>query len=128
MPDVNAIIQNSFLFIFLMIGMSFCGTFVIVALVIWLIRRAINPNARLLTAGEPATATILTYWDTGTTVNDNPLVGFTQSVQRAGGQPPYQVQTQGIESRLSIAKLQQGAVVSVRIDPSAPEKVVIVGF
>ena len=74
--------------------------------------------------GVPAQATILKMWDTGTTVNDNPLVGLLLEV-RPQDRPAYQVQTQSLVSRLKIPLVQTGATVPVKFDPSDPAKVAL---
>ena len=69
----------------------------------------------LLTSGEPAAATILKMWDTGTTLNDNPQVGLLLEVHPVN-RSPYQVETKCFVSRLKIPQVQPGAVVAVKID------------
>ncbi len=85
------------------------------------------PNRQLLATGESAQATIVYLWDTGTTVNDNPLVGLLLQVQPAG-RPAYQVQTTHLISRLQIPQFQPGRMLAVKIDPQNPQKVAIAGF
>ena len=127
MSDIGSIVGGSMIFTIVMIALSCGGALVITVAAIFLVKKMINPYGNLHTTGEPASATVLKYWDTGTTVNDNPMVGFALRVQRAN-QPLYEAQTKSIISRLSIGKLQEGAIVSVRVDPKDPQKVVIVGF
>jgi hypothetical protein len=74
--------------------------------------------------GEPAEATILKIWDTGMTVNDDPVVRFLLEVHPAG-KPGYQAETKLRISRLSISRYQPGAVVPVRIDPRHPNHVAL---
>ena len=78
----------------------------------------------LIANGMPAQATILRMWDTGTTVNDNPLVGLLLEV-RPQDRPAYQAQTQSLVSRLKIPLVQTGATVPVRFDPADPTKVAL---
>ena len=68
--------------------------------------------------GVPAQATILKMWDTGTTVNDNPLVGLLLEVGPQD-RPACQVQPLRLVSRLKIPLVQTGATVPVQFDPSA---------
>lgn len=119
MPDVQGIINSTMG----IIAVSFIGSFLLAIIIIVMVRRNVMPNRQLLTTGEPAQAKILQYWDTGTTVNDNPLVGFLLEVYPTNRQP-YQVQTQSLISRLSIGQLQPGAMVAVKIDPADQKKVV----
>jgi len=74
--------------------------------------------------GEPAEATILQIWDTGMTVNDDPVVRFLLEVHPAG-KASYQAETKLRISRLSISRYQPGAVVPVRIDPRHPNHVAL---
>ena len=74
--------------------------------------------------GEPAEAEIIKIWDTGITVNNNPVVGFLLEV-RPAGKPTYQAKTKLRISRLDIPRFQPGALVSVRIDPRDPKHVAL---
>jgi hypothetical protein len=76
----------------------------------------------LRASGVPATATILRIWDTGMTVNDDPVVGFLLQVHRQDG-ADYEAETRLLISRLQIPQIQPGAVVSVRYDRSNPARV-----
>jgi hypothetical protein len=70
--------------------------------------------------GVPAEATIIKIWDTGMTVNNDPVVGFLLEVHpREGG--AYQAETKILVSRLSIP--QPGQIVPVRYDPVRPSRV-----
>ncbi len=82
-------------------------------------------NARTLQeTGEPAEATIVKIWDTGMTVNDDPVIGFLLDV-RPVGKPAYQAETKLRISRVDIPQVQPGAVVQVRIDPKDPKHVAL---
>jgi hypothetical protein len=82
-------------------------------------------DARDLQAnGESATAKILRIWDTGMTVNDDPVVGFLLEVRRAD-RPVYEARTKLRISRLDIASIQPGTVVPVRVDPRDPAHVAL---
>lgn len=74
--------------------------------------------------GESATAKILQIWDTGMTVNDDPVVGFLLEVRRAD-RPIYEAKTKLRISRLDIARIQPGTVVPVRVDPRNPTRVAL---
>lgn len=80
---------------------------------------------RLLTTGVPAIATIMQIWETGTRINDRPMVGFALQVQPQGGQP-FQAQCQMVVSPLQIPSIQPGTQVQVKYDPANPSKVAIV--
>ena len=77
---------------------------------------------QLQKTGLAAQATILRIWDTGMTVNDDPVVGFLLEVRPPGG-APYQAETKLLVSRLSIPQVQPGAIVPVRYDPAVPSHV-----
>jgi len=66
--------------------------------------------------GLPAEAAILRIWDTGVTVNDDPVVGFLLDV-RPADQPAFQAETKICISRVLIPQYQPGAIVPVRFDP-----------
>jgi hypothetical protein len=74
--------------------------------------------------GEPAEATIVKIWDTGMTVNDDPVVGFLLEV-RPSGKPGYQAETKLRISRVDVPRVQPGMVVMVRIDPKDPKHVAL---
>lgn len=76
----------------------------------------------LLTAGEPAEATILQIWDTGMTLNEDPVVGFRLEVRSPEGQT-WRAETKGVVSRLAIPRIQPGRVVGVRYDRAYPTRV-----
>jgi hypothetical protein len=82
-------------------------------------------DARNLQAhGESATAKILRIWDTGMTVNEDPVVGFLLEVRRED-RPVYEAQTKLRISRLDIAGIQPGTIVPVRVDPRDPAHVAL---
>jgi hypothetical protein len=66
-------------------------------------------------------------WDTGTTINDDPLVGFLLEV-RPLGLPAYQVETKTLVSRLSIANVRQGMRATVKYDPQNLKRVAVEKF
>jgi hypothetical protein len=66
-------------------------------------------------SGVLAESTILEIWETGTTVNDDPVVGFLLEVHPRDGDV-YRAKTKLLISRLAIPQIQPGAVVPVRYD------------
>jgi hypothetical protein len=73
--------------------------------------------------GLPARATILEIWDTGITVNDDPVIGLRVEVMR-DGHPPYVATIQkALISRLDVPEFQPEKVISVRVDPEDPHHV-----
>jgi hypothetical protein len=92
--------------------------------VVKLLRGSAERN-RILSTGLPAQATISRIWETGTRVNDRPLVGFELQVWPPGG-APYVAQCSMIVSPLAIPRIQPGATVAVKIDRADASKVAIV--
>jgi hypothetical protein len=82
----------------------------------------VSQAKELQTTGEAAQAEILKIWDTGMTVNDDPVVGFLLEV-RPTGKDAYQAETKLRISRLYVPQVQPGAVVPVRIDTNDPKRV-----
>lgn len=75
-------------------------------------------NHAILTRGKPAEARILEIMDTGTTINQNPVVRFRLEVQPPGG-PPFQAEAERLISRLQIPLVQPGSIVYVKYDPAS---------
>lgn len=75
--------------------------------------------------GVVARATIQEIWDTGWTVNDNPVIGMRVLVQ-PGDRPAF---TATIEkttiSRIATPQFQPGSIVPVRFDPGNPAIVAV---
>lgn len=72
--------------------------------------------------GMPAEATVLRIWDTGMTVNKNPVVGFLLEV-RPPDEAPWRAETKQLVSRLEIPRVRPGQVVAVRYDPADHRRV-----
>lgn len=72
--------------------------------------------------GEPARATILKVWDTGTTINDNPQIGLDLEVLTKEGRR-FQAQAKTIVSRLNAALVQPGLSVDVVYDPKNMKRI-----
>ncbi len=101
-------------------------TLVIIVLALRWVSGMSAPNRQLLATGTSAQATIVNLWDTGTTVNENPLVGMLLQVEPPSG-PAYQVKTSLLISRLDIPQYQPGRKLVVKVDPRNPQKVAIAG-
>jgi hypothetical protein len=74
--------------------------------------------------GLPAEATIVEIWDTGMTVNNDPVVGFLLEV-RPPDQTSFRAKTKLRISRLDLPRVQPGLVVPVRYDPSDLRRVAL---
>jgi hypothetical protein len=81
---------------------------------------------RLRETGLPASATILRIWDTGITVNDDPVIGLEVEVIRPDGAPVYAATIpKSLISRLDVPRFQPGLTVAVRVDPQDPAVVAL---
>lgn len=104
---------------------TICLVLLVLILVVYLgfyrtlIRPAIR-RRRLNAIGLPGTARINSVTDTGTTINQNPLVKYNCTVMPQVGMP-YQASTKEVTSRLQPAAIQVGTVVPVKIDPNDPQ-------
>ncbi|KAA3643137.1 MAG: hypothetical protein DWQ07_21710 [Chloroflexi bacterium] len=100
---------------------SFVLTFAIMLLAIFfLVGASIFSGARnraLLSTGALASARILSADQTGTTVNDNPVVRFTLEVYPSNGEA-FEAETEKLVSMFEIMKYQEGNTVAVRYDPN----------
>ncbi len=78
----------------------------------------------IMAIGRPATGTIVRLIDTGTTINDDPVVEFVVRVSPEGGEP-YEANTKGLVSRLDVPAIQPGRVVPVKFDPNNPARIAL---
>jgi hypothetical protein len=78
----------------------------------------------ILGIGVPATGKVLRLIDTGTTINDDPVVEFVLEVTPAEG-TPYEARTKGLVSRLDIPAVQPGRVFPLKYDPKNPARVAL---
>ena len=95
--------------------------------ILWVFFRPLLKEQEIREKGVPARGVLLKYWETGTIVNGDPLVGLLFQVYKDEGEV-YQAETKTILPRLSMDMLQQGVQVEVRYDPQHPEQVAFVGF
>lgn len=79
-------------------------------------------NRGVLAKGVPATAQVLSMAETGTTVNQQPLVEFGLQVHR-DGEEPYEVKVKQVLPRLLLGTVKPGVQVNVKVMPSDPRKV-----
>lgn len=80
---------------------------------------------RLQESGVPASARILEIWDTGITVNDDPVIGMRVEIGRPDGTAYPATIPKSLISRLDIPRFQPGATVQVRIDAQDPALVAL---
>lgn len=86
----------------------------------WQIFRA----SRVMKGGKQAPAEILDTWDTGTTVNNNPLMGFELLVQPKD-YPEFTARTEKLVSRLRVHDYRAGKMLKVKYDPETEEVAII---
>lgn len=75
-------------------------------------------SQRVLHGGELGEAEILDLDETGTTINEHPLVGFRLRVHPLSGSP-LEAETERVVPRLQVPRIQPGARVQVRYDPKS---------
>lgn len=97
------------------VGVFFVGTF---AMQIGAIVVAGVTNAALRKEGIAAEAKILSISDTGTTINQNPVVRLRMEVQPPDGLP-FETEAEQLISRLQIPMIQPGMTVPVKYDPDS---------
>jgi hypothetical protein len=101
------------------------GSVVVSLLVIFFVLRMMRGlSADSIKNGVTAHGTILRTWDTGTTINDNPVVGFALNVTPTL-EPAFQVEMKQLISRIQIGAFLPGATVEVMYDPNDRKKVKI---
>lgn len=88
----------------------------------YLLRRM--SRSEVLEEGMPASAVIVSMAETGTTVNDHPMVDFELEVTRDGA-PPYTATVRQMLPRLLIARVEPGVTVGVKVMADDPSKVAI---
>lgn len=79
----------------------------------------------LVARGVAAPARILEVWDTGWTVNDDPVVGMKVRVSPGDRDAWEATIPKTLVSRIAIPQFQPGAVVPVRFDPQNPALVAV---
>lgn len=83
-----------------------------------------SANQPVRESGVAASARVLEIWDTGTRLNDNPVVGFRLEVTLEDGSS-YEAETKNVISILDIPQIQPGAVLPVKVDPVDPSRVAL---
>jgi hypothetical protein len=81
-------------------------------------------SCEILRIGKPAQGRIVRLIDTGTTINNDPVVEFVLEVTPPG-YPSYEAHTKALISRLDIPSIQPGRVVPVKFDPQSPKRVAL---
>ena len=84
-----------------------------------------GPTEELRANGVSARAEIVEIWDTGWTINDNPVIGMKVLVQPSD-RPAYEATIEKTTvSRIAIPQFQPGNVIPVLVDPQNPSLVAV---
>jgi hypothetical protein len=83
----------------------------------------VSDTKALQERGVAAEAVILRIWDTGITVNDDPVIGMEVEVRPAEGDPWRATLPKSLISRLDIPRFQPGQTVQIRFDPQDRSRV-----
>jgi len=70
----------------------------------------------ILAIGQPATATIVRLVDTGTTINEDPVLEFVLEIHPPEGEV-YEAHSRALVSRLDVPQIQPSGTVPVKVDP-----------
>lgn len=81
-------------------------------------------NRRLRARGRRAEAEILDLYETGTTINQHPIVGFKLRVFPLSG-APFEAQTEQKVLRLQVPQIHPGARIEVRYDPESKQVAIL---
>lgn len=85
----------------------------------------VSEARRIQAIGIPGEARILEIWDTGMTLNDDPVVGLRVIVDPEAGEPYEGVIAKSVVSRVHLPRFQPGRIVPVMIDPAAPDRIAL---
>jgi len=80
---------------------------------------------QLAASGVAARAEVLEVWDTGWTINDNPVVGMKVRVMPNDRQPYEATIEKTMVSRIATWQFQPGTVIPVKFDPQNPSLVAV---
>lgn len=85
----------------------------------------VSASRELQATGVAAEAEILSLWDTGITVNEDPVIGLKVRVRPKDGAPYEATIAKSLVSRLDVPQFQPGRVIPVRVDPHDPARVAV---
>jgi len=77
-------------------------------------------NRRVLRSGRSGEGRVVSVAQTGTYINNNPVVRITLEVTPSDGRP-FQAETEKLINQIQIPQYQPGAVLPVRYDPDTQE-------
>jgi hypothetical protein len=98
----------------------------LLGLVVWALGRTgfRRWRRRVLREGLEGIGEVLEMRDTGSTVGTSPVLRLKLLVT-VPDRAPYEAETTAVVSRAQLGALQPGAVLSVKVDPDRPERVVV---
>lgn len=84
----------------------------------------ISETRDLQKVGQPAQGVIEKIWDSGMTLNNDPVVWLQIEVHPEGGEP-FEAKTKCPISRLDVPQFQPGKTVPVRYDPKDHSRIAL---
>ncbi len=103
---------------------SVAAPIIIIVVVMKNLAKKKEEHDKVLKTGKRATATVLSLSETGTYINNRPMVSIRLHVQPQD-RPPFEAKAEQLLSQLEIPRVQPGMKVAVSIDPTYPDRVVI---
>jgi len=111
-------------FVGAMVLIPIVGVFLIIGSILIPFISNMRSSNKILSNGQPAEAKILALADTGTRINDNPLVSFTLEVH-SPTQPPFRAEVRQTVSVIHLPSYQPGKIVNVKYLPDTNEVAII---
>ena len=102
----------------------FTGVFLIIGSSLLSFFASLRANKKILLLGQPAEAAILALADTGTRINNNPVVNCSLEVCPPS-QPPFRVEVRAMVSLIHLPSYQPGKIVNVKYIPGTNEVAVV---
>jgi hypothetical protein len=107
-----------------MILIPFIGMFLIFGSILIPYFSNLKAKNKIVSQGKPAEARILALADTGTRINNNPLVSFSLEVY-SFEQPPFRTEVSETVSVIHLPSYQPGKIINVRYLPGTNEVAII---
>lgn len=111
-------------FIGAMILIPTAGVFLLMGSILIPFFSNMRAKNKIISEGQPAEARILALADTGTRINNDPLVSFSLEVY-SPVQPPFQAEVRQTVSVIHLPSYQPGKVVNVKYLPGTNEVAII---
>lgn len=101
---------------------ALCLTFGLIAIFVGPFALAVIQTRQVLAHGVPAPARIIAMSDTGTRINDVPLIAIKVEVMPEGA-PPYVAEFRRTLTLADADEYRRGNVIQVKFDPAHPDRV-----